>query len=183
MPRDIAVSCPNCEALLLGFEPCPDPRAHEPRRADAVHAGPVYGGQLRSAYRVDDEGRALLPFRRWDGKVLVLACHMPAVDPVTGERLPWLIAQPFLDSKDLAYITGLSRSAYNAASSGFPGRVAGTRRVIVETTTFLREYVFGTLVRQSRWRRTTRAQKKARHRIDCRRGCRKQHRASREETP
>jgi hypothetical protein len=177
-----AVTCPGCGALLAGIEPCPDPHAHERSACaatSAVPAGPMYGGQLRTQYAVDHEGHLLIPFRRFDGDVREYPCQCPAVDPVTGERVPWLIARPFLDSEDLAYITGLSLSAYNAASSGFPGRVAGTRRVIVETTTFLREYVFGTLVRRSRWRRTTRAEKKARHRIDCRRGCRKQHRARR----
>jgi hypothetical protein len=139
----------------------------------------MYGGQLRTQYVVDRDRHLLIPFRRFDGDIREYPCLCPAVDPVTGERVPWLIAQPFLDREDLSYITGLSQSAFNGAAAGFPGRVPGTRRVLVETTTFLREYVFGTLVRQSRWRRTTRAQKKARHRSDCRRGCRKQHRARR----
>jgi len=177
MQRDVAVSCPNCEALLLGFELCADPRAHEPRRGDAVHAGPVYGGQLHSAYRVDDDGRALLPFRRWDGDVREFACHVPGIDPVTGQRLPWLIAKPFLECEDLYYVTSLSPSAFQGQSAAFPGRLPGTRRVIVETSTFLREYVFGSLVRRSRWRRTSRRQKKERHTRVCRAGCRKQHRA------
>jgi hypothetical protein len=162
--------------MLIGIEPCPDPAAHRQPASGAAVAAPMYGGQFRGLYRVNADGRLLIPFRRWDGATREYPCQCPAVDPSTGERLPWLIAKPFLDSDDLPYVTGLSPSAFNAASAGFPGRVAGTRRVLVETTTFLREYVFGDLVRQSRWRRTTRASKKARHRTDCRRGCRKQHR-------
>lgn len=168
-------SCPGCGAMLVGIEPCPDPIAHDRTALGSAVAGPVYGGQLRTLYRVDDGGHLLIPFRRWDGATRTYPCQSPGIDPVTHERLPWLIAKPFLDSEDLAYVTGLSPSAFNAASAGFPGRVIGTRRVLVETTKFLREYVFGDLVRQSRWRRLTRASKKARHRTDCRRGCRKRH--------
>jgi hypothetical protein len=178
MQRDDALTCPICGTLFAGgTEPCPDPRAHERRRADAVHAGQVYGGQLRSAYRVDEDGRALIPFRRWDGEVREFACHVPGIDPVTGQRLPWLIAKPVLEGEDLYYVTNLSPSAFQGQSAAFPGRLPGTRRVIVETTTFLREYVFGSMVRRTRWRRTSRRQKKERHTRVCPAGCRKQHRA------
>ena len=137
----------------------------------------MYGGQVRSQYRQDEDGRFLIPFRRHDGDVREYACHVPGIDPVTGALLPWQIAQAFLDGDDLYHVTGLSPSAFQSQSAGFPGRLPGTRRVIVETSTFLREYVFGNMVRQSRWRRTSRRQKKARHTAECRPSCRKQHRA------
>ena len=179
MPHEnVPVCCPGCGALLIGIETCPDPRAHERTVLCAAPSGAVYGGQLGTLYQADGDGHFLIPFRRFDGEIRAYPCQCPAVDPTTGERVPWLIAQPFLDGEDLLFVTGLSLSAFNAAAAGFPGRVLGTRRVLVETTTFLREYVFGTLVRHSRWHRTTRAEKRARHRIDCRRGCRKQHRTS-----
>jgi hypothetical protein len=179
MPHEnMPVCCPGCGALLVGIEACPDPDAHEKTVLGGGPSGPVYGGQLGTLYRVNSDGHFLIPFRRFDGEIREYPCQCPAVDPMTRERLPWLIAQPVLDSEDLPFVTGLSPSAFNNAAAGFPGRVPGTRRVLVETTTFLREYVFGTLVRQSRWRRTTRAEKRARHRIDCRRGCRKHHRTN-----
>ena len=174
MQRELDMSCPRCGAVLIGSESCPDPRAHERPPVRPSDATPVCGGQVRTQYRVDAEGRALVQFRRWDGEVREFACYMPAIDPVTGARVPWLIAEPYLDADALYYVTGLSRSAFQG-QSGFPGRIPGTRRVIVETTTFLREYVFGSMVRQRRWRRTSRQQKRARHTPECRRGCRKQH--------
>ncbi|HYH05593.1 MAG TPA: hypothetical protein VEK11_00905 [Thermoanaerobaculia bacterium] len=126
---------------------------------------------------MDSDAHLLIPFRRYDGDVREYACHVPGTDPMTGARLPWLIAQPFLDCEDLYYVTGLSPSAFQSQSAGFPGRLPGVRRVKVETTTFLREFVFGSMVRRTRWRRMARREKSARHTADCGVGCRKQHRA------
>lgn len=173
---DTELTCPRCGCQLIGIEkPCPEPSAHLPRMLRGLEPPRVYGAQLRTSYRVDGSGMVWVPFRRWDGVIREYPCYWPWRDPGTGEELPWMIVQAMLGRVDLDFVTGLSPSAFNAASAGFPGRIAGTRRVVVETTTFLREYIFGNMTRQRRWRRTTRPEKKARHRTDCRKGCRKRH--------
>lgn len=175
MSSEAEVVCPRCGCQLIGIgKPCADPRAHEAKQP-AIEPARVYGGQVRTFYRTDRHGIVWVPFRRWDGVIREYPCFWPFCDPDSGEKLPWMIALPYLESADLAFVTGLSPSAFNGASAGFPGRWPGTRRVKVETTTFVREYIFGTLARGRRWRPTTRREKRARHRTDCRKGCRKRH--------
>lgn len=172
------IVCPRCQCQLVGVaKPCPDPRAHAPREEVPVAAIRVYGGQLRTSYRIDPEGLVWIPFQRWDGAVREYGCFWPFRDPDTGEQLPWMIAQAFLQRDDLEFVTGLSPSAFNGASAAaFPGRLPGRHRVVVETTQFVREYIFGSVVRERRWHRTTRAAKRARHTPTCRPGCRRRHR-------
>jgi hypothetical protein len=118
-----------------------------------------------------------MPFRRWDGTIREYPVYWPWIDPITGERLPWMIALDYLHADDLSFIGGCtSLSVFQGASAAFPGRVPGSHRIIVETTTFVREYIFGHVVRNARWRRTTRRQKRMRHTADCPPGCRKRHR-------
>ena len=178
MPHDDRpLNCPRCACQLVGIAaPCPNPDAHMRMTAAIAPPERVYGGQVATFYRIE-QGIVWIPFRKWDGIIREFPVYWPWVDPITGERLPWMIALDYLYADDLPYIAGCtSLSAFQGASAGFPGRL-GSHRIIVETTSFVREYIFGSLVRNARWRRTTRRQKRMRHTADCAPGCRKRHRA------
>lgn len=173
------LTCPRCDALLVGIDTCPNPAAHCASGERRNHAlVRLYGAQLPpypAAYPVDADGCALLPFRRADGAVKSFPVLWRWRDVESGATLPWMITYPVLERADLEFVTGLAKHAFNAASANFPGRIPGRYTVACRTRDFLVDYVFGDLVLQ-RWTRLARSAKRRRHHASCPRHCRKLHR-------
>jgi hypothetical protein len=174
----IDLTCPRCDALLVGIDSCQNPAAHAADARAATHARfGMYGAQLpphRSAYPLDPDGHVLVPFRRHDGAVKYFPVLWRWVDPESGITFPWIIIFPILERPDLEYILGVSKSVFNSISANLPGRIPGRYTVAVRTAEFLKAYVFGDLVRKQ-WNRRTRSQTRRAHGPTCVPNCRKAH--------
>lgn len=173
------LTCPRCDALLVGIDTCPNPAAHR-----VACASPnstlirLHGAQLPrypAAYPVDGNGFALLPFRRADGAVKFFPVLWRWRDVESGATLPWMIMYPVLERVDLEFVTGLAKHAFNAASANFPGRIPGRYTVACRTRDFLVDYLFGDLVVRE-WSRLARSAKRRRLHASCAKHCRKMHR-------
>jgi hypothetical protein len=173
------LTCPRCDALLVGIDTCPNPTVHVGSGTQQRNARcGLYGAQLppyRSAYVLDGDGHAMVPFRRYDGAVKSFPVLWRWRDPQSGITFPWMIVYPILERPDLEYVLGVSKSVFNSISANFPGRIPGRYTVTVRTTEFLTTFVFGDLVRKQ-WNRRTRSQKRRSHGPSCPPKCRKAHR-------
>jgi hypothetical protein len=179
MPHDDRpLTCPRCEALLVGAgPPCPDPAAHDRVKGSGIKPIRTYGGQVKTTYDVDADGYVLVPFQRYDGAVRVFRTMWNVLNPLTGRRIPFAFPEPKLDKEALYFVTGMGPSSFESSSAAFPGRIPGVRNVEVLTITFLSDFLFGHVARNGRvWHRRTRRELKKRHTANCPPGCRKYHR-------
>ena len=151
-----AVICIECDAQLFGIDPCPDPSAHHAPFRHVVHETEpqTFGGQqtaYRTFYDRSGDGCAQIPFRRFDGATRIYDCYFPWNPPV-GTPLPWMPTKTMLDTDDVLFLTGMGYYAFLAKAAALPGKTEDYGRQY-ETTTFVRQYIFGDLVRQAPWRR------------------------------
>jgi hypothetical protein len=105
----------------------------------------------RIGYKRSPDDFALIPFRRFDGEERLYECYFPWV-PDGGTPLPWMPRKTILDEDDVLFLTGMPYYAFVAKAAGLPGRVADYTRKY-EATVFVRQYIFGDLVRNAPWRR------------------------------
>jgi hypothetical protein len=177
--RQPPITCPRCDAVLVGVGTSPDAAGRvRPDDARRLNDHQLYGAQqppYRSSYAVDAEGRALLSFRRHDGTVRTYPVLWRWRDPISGVVYPWMIDLAILEKTDLEYITGLGRHAFNAVSANLPGRIPGRYTVACRADDFVRDYIFGDLVRR-KWTRMARSAKRRQHHPTCPPNCRKAHR-------
>jgi hypothetical protein len=148
-----ALICVECDAQLVGIESCPDPLAH--RRSNSLSVSDrLFGGQqppFRTFYEMSPDGYALLPFRRYDGAVREYECLLPYRAPGQSE-LPWMTRKTIFDEDDVLFVSGMGPQAYKDKSASLPGRTNDYARQY-DAHTFIREYIFGDMVRTASWRR------------------------------